>query len=225
VPRRPSSPIAKGPMTQRLRFAFFSLRWLIGVGFRLAFRLKVLGRDNLPERGAAIIIGNHASFLDPFIMSSRCGRPVQWLVTREFYGNPRVRWLLWWFGTIPVGGGRSMVRSYRQIAGVLKEGGFIGIFPEGGITRDGEMKLFRSGTAVIAFRMGVPIVPMHVEGTFDALPRYAKWPRFVPVTVRMGAPIPVEQKQDPTPEEIDALTATMRAAVVALETENRAARR
>jgi 1-acyl-sn-glycerol-3-phosphate acyltransferase len=212
-------------MTPRLRFAFFSLRWFIGAGFWLAFRLKVIGRRNLPDQGAAIIIGNHASFLDPFIMSSRCGRPVQWLVTQEFYGNPRVHWLLWWFGTIPVGGGRSMVRSYRRIAEVLKEGGLIGIFPEGGITRDGEMKPFRTGTAVIAFRMGVPIVPMHIQGTYDALSRYAKWPRFVPVTIRMGTPIMVPQKDDPPPAEVDALTATMRAAIVALEAENRAARR
>jgi 1-acyl-sn-glycerol-3-phosphate acyltransferase len=212
-------------MTPRLRFAFFSLRWLIGVGFFLAFRLKVVGRHNLQNDGAAIIIGNHASFLDPFIMSSRCGRPVQWLVTQEFYGNPRVHWVLWWFGTIPVGGGRSMVRSYRQIAAALKDGGLIGIFPEGGITRDGEMKPFRTGTAAIAFRMGVPIVPMHIQGTYDALSRYAKWPRFVPVTIRLGAPIPVARKPDPTPEEIDALTAAMRAAVVALEAENRAAPR
>jgi 1-acyl-sn-glycerol-3-phosphate acyltransferase len=212
-------------MKLRLRFAFLSLRWIVGAGFTLAFRLKVVGRTNLPAEGAAIIIGNHASFLDPFILSSRCLRPVQWLVTREFYGNPRVHWLLWWFGTIPVGGGRSMIRSYRRIAGVLQEGGFIGIFPEGGITRDGEMKPFRPGTAVIAFRMGVPVVPMHIHGTYEALSRYAKWPRFVPVTIRMGPPIHVSRKTDPTPEEIDALTATMRSAVVALETEARAAAR
>ena len=69
-------------MKPRLRFAFFTLRWLIGAAFTLAFRLRVVGRNNLPAEGAAIIIGNHASFLDPFIMSSRCGRPVQWLVTQ-----------------------------------------------------------------------------------------------------------------------------------------------
>lgn len=212
-------------MTPRLRFAFFTLRWIIGAGFMLAFRLKVVGRRNLADAGPGIVIGNHQSFLDPFIMSSRCGRPVQWLVTQEFYGKPSVHWLLWWYGTIPVGGGRSMVRAYRQIADVLREGGLIGIFPEGGITRDGELKEFRTGTAVIAFRMGVPIYPMHIQGTYEALSRYAKLPRFVPVTIRMGEPIPVPQRSDPTPEEIEALTATMRAAVVALQTENRAARR
>jgi 1-acyl-sn-glycerol-3-phosphate acyltransferase len=209
----------------RLRFAFFTLRWFIGAGFQAAFRLKVVGRENLPEAGPLIVIGNHASFLDPFIMSSRCGRPVQWLVTQEFYGNPKVHWLLWWFGTIPVGGGRSMIRSYRRIAEVLGEGGVIGIFPEGGITRDGEMKEFRTGAAVIAFRMGVPIIPMHIHGTFEALHRHAKFPKFVPVTIRMGEPIDVVHKTDPVPEEIDALTARLREAVSGLEAANRAAAR
>jgi len=208
-------------MKPRLRFAFFSLRWIVGAAFALAFRLKVVGRANLPAEGSAIIVGNHASFLDPFILSSRCGRPVQWLVSQEFYGNPRVHWLLWWFGTIPVGGGRNMIRSYRRIADAVGKGGLIGVFPEGGITRDGAMKPFRTGTAVIAFRLGVPIVPMHIHGTYEALSRYAKWPRFVPVTIRMGSPIPVPRKNDATPEEIDALTATIRAAVVSMETEAR----
>ena len=209
-------------MKPRLRFAFFTLRWIIGAGFQLAFRLKVVGRENLPDSGPFIVVGNHASFLDPFIISSRCGRPVQWLVAQEFYGNPRVHWLLWWFGTIPVGGGRSMIRSYRKIADVLTEGGIIGIFPEGGITRDGTMKEFRTGAAVIAFRMGVSIVPTHIHGTFEALSRYATWPKFVPVTIRMGEPIDVVHKTDPVPEEIAALTARLREAVSGLEAANRA---
>ena len=212
-------------MKPRLRFAFFMLRWFIGAGFTLALRLKVVGRTNVPAEGGAIVIGNHASFLDPFIMSSRCGRPVRWLVAHEFYGNPRVHWLLWWFGTIPVGGGRSMIRSYRQITEVLGDGGFIGIFPEGGITRDGEMTPFRTGAAVIAFRTGVPIVPMYIHGTYEALPRYAKWPRLVPVTIHMGPAIDVPRKTNPTQDEIEALTATMRVAVARLQTEARATAR
>jgi 1-acyl-sn-glycerol-3-phosphate acyltransferase len=208
-------------MKPRLQFTFFTLRRIFGLGFWLAFRLKVVGRENLPPAGPFIVIGNHASFLDPFILSAHCGHPIQWLVTQEFYGKLAVRWLLWWFGTIPVGGGRSMIRSYRRIAEVLADGGVIGIFPEGGITRDGNMKEFRSGAAMIAFRMGVPIVPMYIHGSFEALSRYAKWPKFVPVTVRIGEPIDVVHKTDPLPEEIAALTARMREAVGELEVASR----
>jgi len=191
---------------------------------KLGFRLKVIGGECLPSHGAAIVVGNHASFLDPFIISSRCGRPVRWLVSQEFYSKRGLRWPLKWFGTIPVGGGRSMVGSYRRIADVLQRGGLVGIFPEGGITRDGEIKPFRDGAAVIAYRHGVPIVPLHIDGTFEALSRYAKWPRFVPLTIRMGAPIVVPRTEAPTAAEVAALTAAMRTAVVELATRARDAR-
>jgi 1-acyl-sn-glycerol-3-phosphate acyltransferase len=202
-----------------------ALRFVLAPIMNIGFRLTVVGGDFLPAAGAAIVIGNHASFLDPFLISARCRRPVRWLVSQEFYAKRQLRWLLSWFGTIPVGGGRSMVRSYRRIAEVVSGGGLVGIFPEGGITRDGELKPFRDGAAVIAFRLGVPVVPLHIHGTYEALPRYAKWPRFVPVTIRIGEPIRVRQTQAPTPDEIALLTAAMRAAVLDLEAASRAALR
>jgi 1-acyl-sn-glycerol-3-phosphate acyltransferase len=204
----------------RLAVTSVALRVVFAPVLALGFRLRMIGREHLPDRGAAIVLSNHASFLDPFLISARCGRPVRWLVTREFYAKPQFRWILRWLGTIPVGGGRSMLRSYRRIAEVLARGELVGIFPEGGISRDGEMKPFRDGAAALACQFHVPVVPMHIDGTFEALSRYARWPRFVPVTIRVGAPIlPAAGGETVT------LTEAMRAAIVALEAENRAARR
>jgi 1-acyl-sn-glycerol-3-phosphate acyltransferase len=59
-------------------------------------------------------------------------------------------------------------------------------------------------------------VPIHVDGTFQALPRYAKWPRFVPITVRIGLPIPVDARRNPSSEEIAGLSESLRSAVAAL---------
>jgi 1-acyl-sn-glycerol-3-phosphate acyltransferase len=115
-----------------------------------------------------------------------------------------------------VGRDVGMVRSFRRIAEVIRRGGLIGIFPEGGITRDGAMKPFRAGAAVLALQMGVPVVPIHMGGTFDALPRHAKWPRFVPVTLHIGEPISVAARRNPTSQEISALTESIRSAVSAL---------
>jgi 1-acyl-sn-glycerol-3-phosphate acyltransferase len=203
----------------RLGVTSIALRFLFAPILALGFRLRMVGRVHLPDRGAAIVLANHASFLDPFLISARCGRPVRWLVSREFYAKPELRWILRWLGTIPVGGGKSMMRSYRRIADVLARGGLVGIFPEGGISRDGEMKPFRDGAAVLACRFRVPVVPMHIHGTYEALSRYARWPRFVPVTIRVGPPLVIST------DEVAALTEAMRAAIVALETESRQARR
>jgi 1-acyl-sn-glycerol-3-phosphate acyltransferase len=81
------------------------------------------------------------------------------------------------------------------------------------------MRPFRAGASVIALRMGVPVVPIHVGGTFEAWPRNAKWPRFVPVTLRIGEAIPVAARRDPSREEVASLTETIRSAVAALAAE------
>jgi len=83
------------------------------------------------------------------------------------------------------------------------------------------LRPFRAGAATIALRLGVPIVPIHVGGTFEALPRAAKWPRFVPVTLRIGAPIPVEARRDASSDEIASLTDAVRGAIAALAANGR----
>jgi 1-acyl-sn-glycerol-3-phosphate acyltransferase len=182
----------------------------------LAFRLRTFGQDHLPRNGAAILAANHASFLDPILIGMRARRPVRFLVAAEFYADRRLHTLLRALGAIPVGGDSGMVRSFRHIVEVIRRGGLVGIFPEGGITRDGAMKPFRAGAAVLALQMGVPVVPIHMGGTFDALPRNAKWPRFVPVTLRIGEPIRVAARRNPTAQDITALTESIRNAVGAL---------
>jgi 1-acyl-sn-glycerol-3-phosphate acyltransferase len=199
-----------------LDVAFFSLRALFGPVLTAAFRLKTVGAEHVPKSGPAILAANHASFLDPILISIPAKRPVRFLVSNQFYRDRRLHALLRCLGTIPVGGDAGVVRSFRRVAEVIDDGGLLGIFPEGGITRDGSMKPFRAGTAVLAMRLGVPIVPIHVSGTFDALPRYAKWPRFVPVTLRIGAPLPVPARTKPSSEEIAALTESIRASIASL---------
>ena len=203
-------------MPDRLDVAFLSLRVVFGPAFTLAFRLKTHGREHVPREGAAILAANHASFLDPILIGICARRPVRFLVANDFYRDPRLHTVLRWLGAIPVGGDAGLIRSFRHIGEVIRRGGLLGIFPEGGITRDGAMRPFRAGASVLALRTGVPLVPIHVGGTFEALPRDAKWPRFVPVTVRFGSPIPVAARRNPSSEEIGALSESLRSAVAAL---------
>lgn len=196
--------------------AFLALRAIFGPAFTLAFRVKTFGQKHVPRKGAAILAANHASFLDPILIGIRARRPVRFLVAAAFYRDPRLHALLRSLGAIPVGGDAGAIRSFRHITEVIRRGDLLGIFPEGGITRDGAMKPFRAGTAVLALQMGVPVVPIHMGGTFEALPRNARWPRFVPVTLRIGEPILVAARRNPSAEEIATLTESIRNAVAAL---------
>jgi 1-acyl-sn-glycerol-3-phosphate acyltransferase len=204
---------------EELDLAFLSLRAVFGPVFKLAFRLKARGGEHVPREGPAILAANHASFLDPILVGICARRPVRFLVANDFYRDPRLHTALRWLGAIPVGGDAGLIRSFRHIGEVLGRGGLLGIFPEGGITRDGAMRPFRPGAAVMALRLGVPLVPVHIAGTFEALPRHAKWPRFVPVTVRFGTPIPVAARHNPSSEEIAGLSESLRSAVAALAAE------
>jgi 1-acyl-sn-glycerol-3-phosphate acyltransferase len=195
---------------------FFLLRAIFGPAFTLAFRLRTFGQNHVPREGAAILAANHASFLDPILIGMRARRSVRFLVAAEFYRDPRLHALLRSLGAIPVGGDVGAIRSFRQITEAIRRGDLLGIFPEGGITRDGAMKPFRLGAAVLALQTGIPVVPMHLGGTFDALPRNAKWPRFVRVTLRIGEPIPVIARRNAPAHEIAALTESIRNAIAAL---------
>ncbi|HZN55145.1 MAG TPA: lysophospholipid acyltransferase family protein [Candidatus Polarisedimenticolaceae bacterium] len=197
------------------RVLYSTLRAVFGPPFAIGFRLRTSGRPNVPA-GPAILAANHASFLDPVFIALGVGRPVRFLVAQEYYDDRKLNLLLRTLGTIPVGGSNRFLRSFRLIAEVLDHGGLVGIFPEGGITRDGTMKPFRNGAATIALRLGAPVIPIHVGGTFQALPRHAKWPRFVPVTIRFGKAIVVPVRHDPSRDEAAALTGTIRGAVAAL---------
>jgi 1-acyl-sn-glycerol-3-phosphate acyltransferase len=203
-------------MSRRVDATFFTMRALAAPLFALAFRLTSEGDDHLPRRGAAILASNHASFLDPIVIGLRVRRPVRFMVSREFYANRKLQPVLKCFGTIPVGGKEGMVRSFRACTEIVRGGGLLGVFPEGGITRDGTMRPFRSGASVIALKTGVPVVPIHVGGTFEALPRTARWPRFVPVIVRIGSPIAVAASADPSADDIAALTESIRSSIAAL---------
>jgi len=207
-------------MRDGLDVTFLALRAVFGPVFKVAFRLKSLGREHIPREGPAILAANHASFLDPVVVAMCARRPVRFLVANDFYRDPRLHTALRSLGAIPVGGDAGLIRSFRHIGEVLGRGGLLGIFPEGGITRDGAMRPFRPGAAVMALRLGVPLVPVHVGGTFEALPRHAKWPRFVPVTVRFGTPIEVAAQRNPSSEEIAGLVESLRSAVIALAAEN-----
>ncbi len=211
-------------MPNGIEIAFLPLRAIVGPVFNVAFRVKTIGRENIPRTGAALLAANHASFLDPILIATRARRPVRFLVAHDFYRDPRLHMLLRWLGTIPVGGDIGIVGSFRRVGEVIGEGGLVGIFPEGGITRDGAMRPFRSGAAMIALRTGVPVVPIHVGGTFAALPRYAKWPRFVPVTLSIGEPIAVAARAKPSSDDVAALTETLRNAIGALDARETGAR-
>lgn len=161
------------------------LHWGIDLAFAVLTDIKVLGRENLPPSGPLLVVGNHFSFVDPAAMI----RAVPWPI--EFVGGfrtpnapPVVTWIPSVWGRYPVFRGTGSRYALRGAEAVLKQDGILGIFPEAG-SWAAVLRPARPGTAFLAARTRVPILPIGFDGMTDVFPRLRKGKR-AHVTVRIG---------------------------------------
>lgn len=151
------------------------------------------GTENVAPAGGALLASNHLSFLDSVILMCALDRQVTFLGKAEYLQNGITRRLFPAAGMIPVDrSGRGVAQSLNQAIARLDRGELVGIFPEGTRSRDGLLHRGHAGVAHMALRARVPIVPIGIIGTDDAMPPGERFPRRgSPVTVRFGAPISI----------------------------------
>ncbi|MEV4439939.1 lysophospholipid acyltransferase family protein [Streptomyces sp. NPDC049577] len=176
-------------------YCFFKNVVLIPL-LRWVFRPKVEGIEHLPERGAAIIAGNHLSFSDHFLMPVMVKRRIRFLGKQEYFTGRGLkgRLIAAFFrgiGAIPVDrSGKEAAQAALDTAlSVLGEGQLLGIYPEGTRSHDGRLYKGKVGVAAMALRSGAPVIPCAMIGTFEAQPTGRLLPRVVPITIRFGKPL------------------------------------
>jgi 1-acyl-sn-glycerol-3-phosphate acyltransferase len=119
----------------------------------------------LPKTGAAIVVANHVSGLDPFLLIAACRRPLRFLIAREEYERPLLHWLFKASGCIPVDRGGRPELALRQALRALKEGEVVAIFPHGTIHLDSDPpKKIKGGVARLAAWSGAAIYPVRIDG-------------------------------------------------------------
>jgi 1-acyl-sn-glycerol-3-phosphate acyltransferase len=161
---------------------------LLGPMLRLLYKPKAIGLENIPE-GGAILAANHQSFLDDLLLPLVVpGRKVVFLAKADYFDKWYLRWFFKGANVIPV---RRESRSAAEAAlqtGIqaLREGNLVGIFPEGTRSPDGHLYRGKTGVARMALEAQVPIVPVAITGTFEALPYDRKLPKPGRVTIRFG---------------------------------------
>jgi acyl-[acyl-carrier-protein]-phospholipid O-acyltransferase / long-chain-fatty-acid--[acyl-carrier-protein] ligase len=172
--------------------------WLLAHTF---YRIRVEGRENLPRRGPALLVCNHVSFIDPFLIGASTDRFVRFLMFRKFYESRCIHGLARLMGAIPIAETdkpRDMMASLREAREKLLQGDLVCIFAEGSISRTGSLLRFRPGFEHITRGTNVPIIPIHLDrvwGSIFSFERgrfFFKWPRRIPypVTVTIGKPLP-----------------------------------
>jgi 1-acyl-sn-glycerol-3-phosphate acyltransferase len=158
-------------------------------------RVHVLRRENTDREGGFLLVGNHISHFDPFIISSVVRRKIDWMAMAEFFPLPLIGFLLQAVDAFPADRNRADRATIRTALERLKDGRIVGVFPEGGI-RDGVHSVLegatqRPGTSTLARIAGVPIVPCVIVGSDRFYSRKSWLPlRRTPVWIAFGDPIP-----------------------------------
>jgi acyl-[acyl-carrier-protein]-phospholipid O-acyltransferase/long-chain-fatty-acid--[acyl-carrier-protein] ligase len=189
------------------------LLWLLTKSF---YRIRVEGRDNIPEKGGALFVCNHVSFVDAPLLMASTDRKIRFLMHRAYYN-------LWWIrpftkmlGLIPIAsdlGPREMIESLRAAGEAIRDGHVVCIFAEGKITRTGDLDEFHRGFERIMKDNDAPIVPVALVGVWGSIFSFEngrffwKWPKKIPyhVTVRFGKNLPPSAR----PQEVHDTVASL----------------
>jgi acyl-[acyl-carrier-protein]-phospholipid O-acyltransferase/long-chain-fatty-acid--[acyl-carrier-protein] ligase len=177
------------------------LRLLLFFLTHTIYRIKVIGRDNVPEKGGALFVCNHLSFVDVLLLQASTDRPIRFLMFQPIYDLPFVKPFARMMRAIPISSElrpRDMIRSLREASDAIRAGEIVCIFAEGQITRIGQMLPFRRGMERVIKGVDAPIVPVNLYGVWGSIFSYERgrflWkvPRRVPypVTVSFGKWLP-----------------------------------
>jgi len=177
------------------------LRLVLWVLTNTVYRIKVLGRDNIPEKGGALFVCNHLSHVDAMLLLASTDRHIRFIMYKGIYELPWIKPLARILRVIPISSElrpREMIHSLSEASDTIRNGQVVCIFAEGQITRIGQMLPFRRGFERIMKDIEAPIIPVALDGVWGSIFSFQKgkflWklPRQIPypVTVNFGKPLP-----------------------------------
>jgi acyl-[acyl-carrier-protein]-phospholipid O-acyltransferase/long-chain-fatty-acid--[acyl-carrier-protein] ligase len=168
---------------------------------RCFYNVRAVGLENVPHEGPVLLVANHVSFIDAFLIAMANQRMVRFLMLRAYYDLPVANWLFRAMGCIPVSsndGPKALVASFKRAREYMEAGEAVCIFAEGEISRHGQMQRFKKGFERMVDGGKTPIVPVHLDEVWGSVFSFSegrvlfKWPRKIPysVTVSFGKPLP-----------------------------------
>jgi 1-acyl-sn-glycerol-3-phosphate acyltransferase len=141
----------------------FLMRFLAWIVINVVYRIRPTGLENIPNKGPVVVVCNHVSFIDPIILGGSVRRPMRFVMWYKIFQIPLLKFLFRTAKAIPIASAKEdrqlMDEAFEKVDAELAAGNVVCIFPEGGITRDGEIQRFRPGIEKIIRRRAVPVVP------------------------------------------------------------------
>ena len=200
----------------------FLLRFVAWLLVHTFYRMRLVHAERIPEEGAAVLVCNHVSYVDAIVIMAESPRPIRFVMDHRIFRTPLVGWLFRHAKAIPIAPAHEdpemLKRAYDACAKALDDGDLVCIFPEGKLTRTGDMNPFRHGVAEILRRKAVPVVPMALRGlwgSFWSRSIDARFPRPLQrgvmsrLTLAVGEPL---EPADATPERLQQVVTELRGA-------------
>jgi 1-acyl-sn-glycerol-3-phosphate acyltransferase len=197
----------------------FLMRFLAWIFVNIIYRVRPTGINNIPEDGPAVVVCNHVSYMDPILLSASIKRPMRFVMYYKIFHLPLLRFLFQQAKAIPIASAREdetiMQEAFDKVDQELAEGNVVCIFPEGGITRDGEIQRFRPGIEKVLERRPVPVVPVALRRLWGSWFSRQKGGGLRKIPGRLFARVPViigepVKPADATAERLEILVRTLR---------------
>jgi len=197
--------------------------WFFRVLLLVLYRIRIHGIENYPSEDGALICPNHQSNLDPFVMGVACPRSINYLAKETLFRSGPMGWFIRWNGGIPIDRSGSGISGMKETLRRLKRGESVVIFPEGARTVDGELQPLKKGFCSLARRTSAAIVPVAIEGAYDALPPKCRIPRLGRIHLVFGSQINADEYKDLDDDQLTELLQQRIADCFALARKRRAA--
>ncbi|MEW6459131.1 MAG: lysophospholipid acyltransferase family protein [Bacillota bacterium] len=165
----------------------------------------IAGQENIPRTGPVIVVANHTSLLDGFLLAAFWPRRITFLSAAYLFRLPVVGAFLRAIGAIQVQNEGSELAGMRAALRVLQGGGTLGLFPEGRVCQTDKLCPFQTGWAYLALKTGAPVLPVAIKGTRTALPVGAVFPRRSKIFMQIAAPWTLEKVRRPEQETLAAM--------------------
>lgn len=160
----------------------FALRFMIWVLSHTMYRVKHQNIERIPDQGAALLVCNHVSYVDALLIAGACRRPLRFVMDYQIFKSPFLGWFFRLAKAIPIAPRHKdeaiYHSSFEQISQALEQGEVVCIFPEGKLTRTGEINEFKGGVETILSRNPVPVIPMALQGLWGSFFSHKDAPAF-----------------------------------------------
>ena len=172
-----------------VQLSYYCSKFILWVFFRVRFGLEVTGQEHVPRHGAFVLASNHISFLDPPLLGVACPRRLRFLARADLFERPVLGAYLRSVGVMSLKRDAADMAAMRAALERLKRGDAVAIFPEGNRQLSGQLGTAKRGVGLLATSAHVPIVPVLVQGTYEALPPKATTLQKAKIRVAFGPSI------------------------------------